>query len=340
MGSPRRRGSSFEEAVKSIRQKKFSPVYLLHGEEDFLIDGAVSLLINEALQENERSFNLEVFHGGAAEARDILSAASSYPMMSERRVVIVRDFDSVSNRELLIPYIENPLLSTVFVLISVRPDFRIKIFKTLEQKAQVVEFRRLYESEIPPWIALRIGEMGKQATAEACQLLPSYVGRSLREIQNEIDKLFIYVGDKRTIGTDEVNAVVGMSKQYNVFELQRAVGQKNITRSLEISERMLESGESPLGMLVMLTRYFQKLWLLKDYPKGAPAGAEIASALGVSAFFAREYIEAARLYSASQIEKCFSALSRTDEAFKYSNPDKKLAMTLLLHSIIRSEYPL
>jgi DNA polymerase-3 subunit delta len=156
----------------------------------------------------------------------------------------------------------------------------------------------------------------------------------LREVQNEIDKLFIYVGDKNSIDVDDVNSVVGMSKQYNVFELQKAVGQKRLGHAMEIVERMINAGESPIGMIVMLTKYFQKIWLLKELRSGNTNEYQLAASLNVSPFFMKDYLEAARNYSDVEVENSFASLLKTDERLKMSG-DARLLMTLLIHGIIQ-----
>ncbi len=197
----------FETLVSSFHQKKFDPVYLFYGEEDLLIDEAVESLIHYAVEESARSFNLDILYGNEVDAKNIISYASSFPMMVDRRVVVVREFDKLSNGDVMLPYIERPSPSTVLVLISDRPDFRLKLFKTLKERARVVEFGQLYENAIPQWIARRVDKLGKKITPEACQVMLAHVGSSLREVQNEIDKLFIFVEGKSTIDEDNVNSV-------------------------------------------------------------------------------------------------------------------------------------
>ena len=225
-------GTSLEQLESEFRQKKFAPIYLLYGEEDYLVEQAVNSLIENALDDDTKGFNLDVVHGNSVDGRDIVSLASAFPMMAERRVLILRDMDRLPNKELLLPLIEKPVSSTVMVLISAKPDFRLKVLKSLEKTARVVEFLQLYENEVPGWIGARIEKLGKRVSHEACQLIHASVGRSLREIQNEIDKLFIFVGQKETIGEEDVAHVVGMSKQFNVFELQRTIGSRRMGRSM------------------------------------------------------------------------------------------------------------
>ena len=330
MARTKERTTSFEDLERTFHQRKFAPLYLFCGEEDFLIDEALDILIAEAIDESTRGFNLDILYGSDVTPIGLMQIASSFPMAAERRIAIVREFDKMSNKDLLLRYITKPSPTTSLVLVSAKPDFRTKFFKTIRENAIVAEFSQLYDNNIPPWIARRITKLGKQVTPEACQLIQNYVGKSLREIQNEIDKLFIYVGEKKLIDSDDVNSVVGMSRQYNIFELQKAIGRRDVARVIEISENMLRNGESPVGTIVMLTRYFQKVWLIQELLSMETPEAQIATAIGVNPYFVKEYAAAGKSFSSPQILDCFSALANADEHLKSSSLDQKTVMTVLM----------
>ena len=324
------------ELQSSFRQKKFDPIYLLYGDEDFLIEETTDALISNALDEGTKSFNLDIVYGGEIAAKDIISFAASFPMMAERRVVIVREIERLTTKDGLLPYLEMPNLSTVLVFIASDPDFRQKFYKTAKENVTTVEFKSLYENEIPQWISERVEKLGKRITPEASQLMSGQVRRSLREIQNEIDKLFLFVEDKKVIDDDDVNSIVGISKQFNIFELQKAVGQKNLKRSIEIMERMLEVGESPIGIVVMLTKYFQKLWLVQELKPKMTSEYQLAGTLKISSYFIKEYVQASSRFTSAEIEHSFESLLETDEALKLS-ADPKLSLTLMLYKCLNAE---
>ena len=337
MAKTKPKGPTFEDLESSFRMKKFEPLYLFFGEESLLIDEIVELLVENALEKSTRSFNLDVVYGSDVSGKDIAVMASSFPMMGERRVILVREFDKTLNKENLLTYFERPSSSTVLALISSKPDFRNKVFKALKEFAIVGEFRQLYENEIPAWVGKRVVRAGKAITPEATERIHTYVGRSLRDIQNEIEKLCIYVGEKSTIDGDDVNQVVGLSRQFNIFELQKAIGGQELPRAVEILERMLQSGESPIGMIVMLTRYFQKLWLVQELLSRKESEYELAASVGISPAYVKEYTNAARRYSQSHLQSCFFRLAETDEALKSSAMDHRTAMTVLLYGLVRGE---
>jgi DNA polymerase-3 subunit delta len=328
---------TYADLRKSIKARSFSPVYLFHGAEDFLVDEAVRLIIDAALSSGEQEFNLDVMKGGETDARTIVSHASSFPMMAERRVVVVRDFDKAGDLPLLADYVERPLASTVLVLTCEKPDFRKRPYTALRKHASVLEFKPLWDNQIPEWISRRVAGLGKVIDAEAARLLAACVGSSLREIANEIDKLFAYVGEKKTITADDVNPVVGFSKEFNIFELQRYLGVKDMRRSCEVLEHMIEGGEAPILIVIMLTRYFVVLYKLCDLQGSKLSSQEIARTAGVSPYYIKEYQNALNFYTVEEIEHAFELLTRADESLKSSGDPRQVLQLLLVDLISHGE---
>ena len=325
---------SVDTFLSSIKKKDFAPVYFFYGEEDFLVDEIVDAVIAEGVDPATKGFNLDIVHGNEADGKDIVSLASSFPMMAQRRVVVVKDFDRVSNKELLEPYLEHPSASTCLVLTASKPDMRKKPYPSLKKNSLGGEFTRLYDNEIPAWIQRRMKVLRKTITPEAADLLQAYVGNSLREISNQIDKLLIAIGLRPAIELRDVEAVVGISKEFTVFELTKMVGEKNIAKSIEIVERMIESGESPQFIIVMLTRHFIILSKLREFHATMKSDFELAGAVRVSPFFVKEYLSHLQRYSSLAIENAFLALTRADRELKSSSTDPKLVMDVLLCEIM------
>ena len=326
---------SVESLLLSIRKKELAPVYFLYGDEDFLIDEVVDEIVATGLDPSTKGFNLDVVHGNEKDGKDIVSVASSFPMMGNRRVVVVKDFDRVPNKELLQPYLEQPSPSTCLVLVAAKPDTRKKPYPFLKQHSAGGEFARLYDNEIPAWIQHRVKSLKRSIAPEASELLQAYVGNSLREIANQIEKLFIAVGEKATIEMEDVEAVVGVSKEYTVFELTKMVGEKNLRRAMEIVERMLDNGESPQMIIVMLTRHFIILAKLRELRTGAKSDFELAGAVRVSPFFVKEYLAHLRHYDTAGIDNAFLALADADRELKSAPTDPKVVMDVMLCEIMQ-----
>ncbi len=330
-------GISPAELENELKRKNIAPVYLLYGEEDFLLKEAVQALVENVVEESARSFNCDIFYGGEVDIQKIIGAASSYPMMAERRLVIVKEFEKVGNKEYLIPYLENPLPTTSLAIITAKTDFRQKIYDVLKTRAVPVACNIYYDNEMLAWIQARVKKLGKSITMEACQLLQARTGNSLGVVQSEVEKLIIFVGKNKEIRLEDVEVVVGMSKQYNIFELQRAIGLLQLNRALEILGYMLESGESAIGIVVMLTKYFQKIQVCHESRARKLSESVIVSKLKISPNFLREYLQASSNYSPDEVNRSYRFLLQADEALKFS-ADEKLTMTVLLFSLMKKEH--
>lgn len=319
-----------------FRNKQFHPVYFFYGDEDFLINETVDILISEAIQEDARSFNLDIRYGGEIDTSELISLLFAYPVMSERRVVVVRELERLNQKEQLLRYIINPVSTTILVLVARnKPDFRQKFYSELKEYSKTVEFSLLNENEIPRWIQNRISKLGKEITTEACYLLQDYVGKSLSEIHNEIEKLIVFVCEKPIIEVDDVQKVVGISRQFNIFELQKAIVKKDIKKSVFVLGKILQMGENPAKIISYLTTFFLKVLAIKDIQKRRATSSEMDFILGRQILFFNEFKEASLYYTDDDLRVCFRGLLEADEAIKTSSQDSKLILTLLLYNIIR-----
>lgn len=333
---------TYTEFQPILRSGKFPPIILFHGDEDFLIEECVDAIIDHVVDPAARGFNLDVIYGSKADPKDVVSHASSFPMMGEKRVVLVKEFEKLvtaeASREIVSTYIDKPLDSTILLLVSLDPDLRRKPFTDLKKKAMVVECRPLYDNQVPTWIAQRIKGAGKEANAEACRLLQAYVGNSLRALQNEIDKLFVFIGEKKVVTHEDVAAVVGASKGFTVFELQNAIGRKDTREAVRIVERMVESGQAPQMMIVMLTRFFLQLWKLSDPKLRRKPEGEIASEIGIPPYFLKQQLQFQANFTVKQVENALKALLEADRMLKSTSPDPHVLMDLLIIALINGSF--
>lgn len=330
---------TYAEFQRSVKAARFSPIYLFYGEEDFLIDEGVQFIIGKTLDEGTKGFNLDVVYGSKVEARDVVAHASSFPMMSGKRVVVVKEFEKLAAndtaKEVIGAYINNPLESTILVLVSFEPDFRRKPFTDLKKKAELVECKPFYDNQVPGWIAERVRHQGREADAEACRLIQAYVGNSLRSLQNELDKLYVFIGERKSITAEDVAAVVGATKGYTVFELQNAIGRRDAREAIMILERMLENGQSPQMIIVMLSRFFTQLWKLTDVRARKMSDRDLSSEIGVSTYFMKQYLEFRTNFSVGQIEQNFKLLLEADTTLKSTSRDPRLVLDLLIVSLLQ-----
>jgi DNA polymerase III subunit delta len=334
----------------SLRTGTFEPVYFLFGDEEFLVDEACDRLTALTVDASTREFNFDHFHGTEATLADIVDRAMQYPMMAERRVVVVKELDRIfalrGKPDLESPfarYLRRPSETTVLIMTASTGDFlkgksgAKAPYDIVVGNATAVNFKKLYDREIPSWVAGRIRARGKEITPEAVELFVGYAGGSLRVLSNEIEKLFTFVEERPKITGDDVRAVVGANKTYNVFELQKAVGARNLELSVDIAERMLRAGESEQMILTMLTRYFTILWRLIEIRSRSKDQNEMARSVGISPFFLNEYLAALGRYPMPQLQNAFEALLAADVALKTSNVAGSTVLQMLLVAVIKGD---
>ncbi|GIV60027.1 MAG: DNA polymerase III subunit delta [Rhodothermaceae bacterium] len=294
-------GLTYETLETAFRHGNFKPLYFFFGEERFLIDSLQALLIEKALAPHERDFNLDIIYGAEANAVDVLARCAGYPVMAPRRVVIVRDFEKLPDNLRFKAYAEHPNPTAVVLLIcGNKPNLAAHPYRALREHAAWAEFKPLYERQMPGWIEQRVREKGYRIDAKAAERLAAYVGTDLRSADAEIDKLITYAGGRETLTADDVVAAGGQTREYNVFELQRAVGAGHYPEALAITERLLQQASNARGeglMIVsVLTGYFMKLWKLTDCQARGMTDRAMASRIGVSPYFIKEYLMSLRRY--------------------------------------------
>lgn len=325
----------YASLLTRIENRRFEPIYLFFGEEDFLAEEAVKMIIEVALDETSSGFDLDVVYGPDSNGGEVITVARSFPMMAKRRIVVVRDFDHLPSKEMIEVYSKHPSDTTSLILVAPKPDLRTKPYPALKHTAHWIPCLPQRDYEIPGWIASRIKQKGREVSPEACLLLQNYVGNSLRDIDNEIEKLLIFVGEKERIDQDDVSEVVGMSKHYNIFELQKTIGRRDAKSSFEILERMLGAGESPIMMIAVLTRFFINLYKIHMLRRRRLGDREIADALRANPNYIGEQVANAERHPLEHIEHCFKHLLEADEKLKSTSFDQKLIMSLLTYRLVK-----
>ncbi len=308
------------------------------------MDELQTLLIEHALQPHERDFNLEIVHGPEATTSEVLSICSALPMMAERRVVVVRNFELMDERDpkRKLPFKEyaerpNPAV-VVLLLCNGRPNPSYNPYRALKKHAVWAEFKTLYDDKLPGWINSRLKARGFQSQGGASQMIAEAVGPELRTTAHEVDKLIAFVGDRRMITEDDVVFAAGHSREHNVFELQRAIGLGQLTRSLSIATTLLVGASNRPGEALMivsvLVSYFTKLWKLTSCLDNRMPETEMAGHVGVHPYFLGEYLRALRVVKRSAIQRAFDALLAADVELKGGSArDERLILTLALRRL-------
>ena len=256
-------------------------------------------LLQHVLDEEEKAFNQTILYGKDVDAAAIINTAKHFPMMSEYQVVVVREAQQVKNIDDLIYYVSNPLKSTILVICYKYKKFdkRKKLFKELEKNGVIFESKRLYESQVPDWISQVLKEKGIAIQPAAALLLTEYLGNDLQKIQKEIEKLVITLqaGD-RSISTSHIEENIGISKDYNPYELQKALVEKNALKAFRIVDYMGHNQKTnPFSVTIAsLYFFFNKVFLLstmKDRSKE-----NIREKLTIQPYFLPEYSKASKVF--------------------------------------------
>jgi len=304
-----------KQLVNDIQQGNVKPIYFLMGEEAYYIDKISEFIDKTILTEDEKAFNQTVVYGKDSSVNEIVGMAKRYPMMSEKTVVIVKEAQELSRTiENLVPYVENPLESTVLVFCYKYKtlDKRKKLIKAINKSGVVYESKKLYENQVGDWI---IGVLkGKKYSIEpkANQMLVEFLGTDLSKISNELDKLMLILPKETIINAQHVEENIGISKDYNVFELRKAIGKKEILKCNKIINYFADNPKiSPMVMtLSMISSYFTQLLMyhgLKDKSKS-----HVSKALRVNPYFVEDYVIAAKNYPMRKVSQIIALLREAD----------------------------
>lgn len=309
-----------DTVIKELKTNKFATIYVLQGDETYYIDKISDLIEDKALPPIERGFNQTVFYGKDVNMNGILSNARRFPMMAERQVVIVKEAQEIqdwkgnSAKEMLLSYCQKPLPSTILVMNfkNHRLDARTKLAKELEKLAVFVDSKKIYDDKLPDWIMSYVKEQHLSITSRAAILLSEYIGNDLNRIANEIDKLLINLPAKTEINEEIIAKYVGISKEYSTFELQNAIGQKDVSLANKIVHYFsLNTKDNPvIPIIALLFGFFAKLLLIHHATDKSKQN--LASLLGVNPFFMDGYLQASRNYPLFKVIRIIEDLRTAD----------------------------
>lgn len=312
---------TFEAILKDLKNKVYYPVYFLHGEESYYIDKIADYIEENVLTESEKEFNQSVLYGKETDVSTIVGSAKRFPMMSNYQVIIVKEAQEVRNliakdkdKDELLFYLENPLKSTILVFCYKYKeiDKRTKLAKVIEKKSVLFESKKIYENKVPDWIVSYLNAKAYHINPQATSLLTEYLGNDLSKVANELDKLMLNVKSNEEITVKHIEDNIGISKDFNIFELQNALGKKNILKANLIAKYFKANTKvNPLVVTIAsLYSYFSKILIyhsLSDKSRN-----NVASALKVNPFFVSDYETTAKNYSLSKTIDIISYLREYD----------------------------
>lgn len=291
--------------VESWKKKNFKPIYWLEGEEDFFIDEIVNYAEKQLLPESEASFNLTVFYGKDANWPDVVNACRRYPMFAERQVVVLKEAQQMKDIDKLEPYISNPSSTTIFVVAykGKNYDQRSKLAKSLKETGEVFRTKKIYENQIPAWTTGYLTSRGYSITPKALHLMIMNIGNDLSRIANECEKIALNVSKERPISEDDIELYIGISKKYNIFELQAAIGARNIAQAVQVIQFFEGNPDAakPVMILPTLYAYFSKMLEIHQMPDKSEYALKPAFAYNPVAI--KQGMTTLQNYSFDQVEK-------------------------------------
>lgn len=354
------------DSVKQLDIKSLPNVLLIFGEEEFLKDEALNYIIKQIIPNISTGYDFDMLKADDITLDKAIDICRSYPFVSEKRAVVIKNFDKyfsgrVSKKSVektaLYKYLQSPQPSTFLVLTAevdslngisknlLTTKNQDKAYKAMKSakfpfdiildKYQWIEYAKVWDNTFPAWIKNRMKAKGKSISDPAIQILLSHTNPTLRDLNNELEKLLIYVLEKKEINADDAISVVGTSRQFNVFELQKAVGAKDLNLSLTILQNMLAVDRAEMLIMSILTRFFIALWKLAESGGVNEQNKyEIARNIGVSPFFLNDYVISIQRYGIQRIDRAFGILCETDELLKTSSGSSLFTMQRMLINIM------
>lgn len=293
---------SAQSILNDIKQRKFKPLYLLHGEESYYIDLISDSIEKSVLSDAQKGFDQTILYGKDVDFATIVSAAKRYPMLSDYQVIIVKEAQGLKwkvNDEILEKYIENPTPTTILVFDYKYGKFdkRTKLYKSIDKKGVVFESEKLYDNKVAAWIVEELQHSGHRIHPQAAALMAEYLGTDLSKVANESQKLILNVPKEKEITVQDIEQNIGISKDFNIFELNTALGKRDTIKAIQIVDYFAANPKSNPFVLVVgsLAGYFTKLLRYHYLPD--KSSSSVAKELGVHPFFTKEYDTAARNFN-------------------------------------------
>jgi len=306
---------TFEDIIKDLKNKIYKPIYFLEGEESYYIDVITSYIAENVLDEAEKSFNQTVLYGRDTDIASVINTAKRFPMMANHQVVIVKEAQTLKDIENLIYYAEAPLNSTLLVINYKykKLDKRKKLYKAIERNGLIFTSDKLYEDKIPAWINSYLSGRGISIDLKAGMLLTEFLGNELSKIVNELEKLILTLpGDSKTISAEQIERNIGISKDYNNFELHKALSRKNVVKANRIIYYFDKNQKNnPVSMTISSLYFFFSKVLMYHFIKDK-SRQNAASVLRVNPFFLSDYELAAGHYSPAKVVQIISLLREYD----------------------------
>ena len=316
--------SEYNKLINDINNRKFSPIYLIHGQENYFSDKIIKLLISKVINEDAVDFDLKKIYGKKSDENqesEVIDFIKRFPLSGDYNLVVVKDSKNLSNDfNSIISYLENLNSKSILVLaFNENIDKRKKIYKSSQKNGIVFESKKIYENQVYKWIEDQCALMSLNLHPNSIKIISDFTGNDLSQIDNELEKLKLNSKKEQIITPDEVENIIGFSKEYNFFELTKVIGKNDLNKTLEIVSYMSKNGKKYPVPLIVATVYsfFNKLFVYHSIDNKK----EASKILGINPYFIEEYHQASALYPMKRISKIFDYLLEADKRSKGINFD-------------------
>lgn len=305
---------NYQQIISELEARKFSPIYLLTGDESYYIDELTNKFEKEIIDESEKDFNFTLLYGRDTNLGEIISNAKQYPMMSDFRLVIIKEAQDLDKKEWekLSSYIDNPTTSTIVVICFKYKTFDKSLAKKIDKVGTLFESKKLYDNQIPQWVSNYAKSINLNLDLRASALIADYLGNNLEKIANELSKLKLNLKQNELITIEHIEQHIGISKDYNVFELQTALGKRDILKANKIIDYFDSNPkDGPIQMVIStLFSFFSKALIASQVKDKTPEN--IAQAIGGSPYFAKDYLGTINIYPQNKLYQIISLLREYD----------------------------
>ena len=328
----------FKQIENDIKSKKFSPIYLLMGEEEFYIDYLTNLIIENSISKSEKEFNYNVLYGKETNIDELISICKKFPLMSNYQVVVLKEAQDLSRTiDQLAGYVNNFLESTILIINYKHKslDKRKSLYKLISKNGIVFESKRLYENQVQQWIKDQLNDKSIKISNKAVAMIVDFLGTDLSKINNELSKLIQLKKDLKEISENEIEKYIGISKEYNNFELRNAISEKNTFKAFQIADYFSKNPNSnPLVVTIsMVFDFFSKLLLY--HANDSLPDSKKAFIMKINPYFIKEYNRASKNYSIKRVTQVISIIREYDLKSKGSGVKNISHLDVLKEMIVR-----
>jgi DNA polymerase-3 subunit delta len=328
---------SILDVFPALKKGNLLPIYYFFGEDYYLLQSALKAVENAVAPFLTSDFDKETFYGDSSTLGEVLDFASAFPFGSEKKMVVVKQFEKVKDKKPLKNYTASPVDFTVLVIIhdGSISNLDLEPYKSLKQQNFLFESKELKGKNLLGWLVRHIEENGKTISEENAQMLIDISGENRSMLESQVEKIITFINEENEITFNHVRTLSTYLKQHTIFDLQNAIGKKEKNKSIEIAFNLLDNGAEPVFIVAMLTRYFTGVSRVGEMTKINIPLPQAARIVGTHQFFYKDYQQARKLYSDDDLANAFRALLNADLSIKTTSSDNKNIITVLISKLLQ-----